>query len=170
MKTLTLAVASVSLVVASAAATEAKETSSEPSKCHVTRPGGGLFENEFLSVGLSEKFVFHPGGPGFVDSDGALGIKVLWTRKIRGSLEVGGRRLDGTAAPARAYIYDYGETGIQPSYVVFPGPGCWEITGKVGSAKLTFVVLVEKIGDGPAWRFQGPQPGARVSSIAVGVT
>ena len=138
-----------------------------PATCPVTRPGGGLHENASLSVGLNDKYVFRPGGQGFVDSDGALGIKVLWTRKVRGQLQVGGRRLDGKAPPARAYISDLGETGIQPSYLLFPAPGCWEITGQVGDDKLTFVVLVEKVGTGPEWRMQGPTPGFRVSSITV---
>ena len=80
----------------------------EPASCHVTKPNGGEYENDSLSVGLSGKYVFRPGGPGFVDSDGALGIKVLWTRKKKGLLQVGGKRLDGVAPPARAYLYDYG--------------------------------------------------------------
>jgi len=135
--------------------------------CQVTRPGGGLHENDFLSVGLSGKYVFRPGGPGFVDSDGALGIKVLWTRKVSGRLEVGGRRLDGAAPAARAYINDLGEAGIQPSYLLFPTPGCWQITGQLGDSKLTFVVMVEKVGEGPGWRMQGLPRGSRVSSIPV---
>jgi hypothetical protein len=158
------------LIAASALAVQAAqaESSSTTTACPVTRPGGGLHENASLSVGLSEKYVFRPGGPGFVDSDEALGIKVLWTRKVRGTLEVGGKRLDGNAPPARAYIHDLGDTGIQPSYLLFPTPGCWEITGQVADATLTFVVMVEKVGNGPAWRMQGPPRGSRVSSIAVG--
>ncbi len=147
---------------------QAEEPQRVPTTCQVTRPGGGLHENSSLSVGLSGKYVFRLGGPGFVDSDGALGIKVLWTRKVRGPLQVGGRRLDGYAPPARAYINDLGDTGIQPSYLLFPTPGCWQITGRVGDASLTFIVLVEKVGDGPEWRMQGPARGSRVSSIAVG--
>jgi len=165
MKALSLAAASISLSVVSVAPVEAAGSPVEPSICQVTRPGGGAYANDSLSVGLPRKFVFRPGGPGFVDSDGALGIKVLWTRKTKGLLQVGGRRLDGSAPPPRAYIHDLGDTGIQPSYLVFPTPGCWEITGKVGDSNLTFVVLVEKIGDGPAWRFQGPGRGSRISSV-----
>jgi hypothetical protein len=57
-----------------------------------------------------------------------------------------------------------GEIGAQGTYLVFPTPGCWEITGRLGDAKLTFVLLVEKIGDGPSWRFEGPPPGWRQTS------
>jgi hypothetical protein len=147
---------------------QAEQPQVAPTICQVTRPNGGLHENASLAVGLYAKYVFRPGGQGFVDSDGALGIKVLWTRKVRGQLQVGGKRLDGHAPPARAYISDLGDTGIQPSYLLFPTPGCWQITGQVGEGSLTFVVLVEKVGDGPAWRMHGPARGFRVSRIAVG--
>lgn len=167
MKTLSLAVLSLAYLVGPSVGVEAAENPLQPVQCQVTRPGGGLLENDSLSVGLSDKYVFRPGGPGFVDSDGALGIKVLWTRKVRGKLEVGGKRLDGASPPARAYMKDYGDSGIQPSYLLFPTPGCWKITGMVGGSRLTFVVLVEKVGEGPAWRFQGPERGSRESSIAV---
>lgn len=168
MNTFSLAGIWLVIVVGPTATVEAEEGPSKPVQCAVTRPGGGLLENESLSVGLSSRYVFRPGGPGFVDSDGALGIKVLWTRKVRGSLEIGGKRLDGDSPPARAYMKDYGDSGIQPSYLLFPTPGCWEITGMVGGSRLIFVVLVEKVGEGPAWRFRGPEPGARVSSLRVG--
>ena len=170
MRALSLAMASILVAGISGATVGAPESQNEPSQCQGTRPEGGLYENEFLSVRVRGTYVFRPGGQGFVDSDGALGIKVLWTRKVRGNLEVGGKRLDDSAPPARAYLNDYGDTGIQPSYLVFPTPGCWKIVGKLGDASLAFIVLVEKIGDGPAWRFQGPGRGARVSSIAVDAT
>ena len=168
MKTRSLSCVSLMLLVGLTLRAEAAENPLKPVQCQVTRPEGGFLENESLSVGLSRKYVFRPGGPGFVDSDGALGIKVLWERKVPGSLEVGGKRLDAAAPPARAYMKDYGDSGIQPSYLVFPTPGCWEITGMVGSSKITFIVLVEKIGEGPAWRYQGPERGDRVSSVSIG--
>ena len=128
---------------------------------------GGTYGNDVLEVVLwpQSKFVFMPGGAGFVDSDGALGIKVGWERRKKGHLEVGGRRLDGEANPVRAYIYDYGEIGFQPIYLVFPTPGCWEVTGHVGDGSLTFVVSIEKIGEGPSWRFNGLERGWRVSMV-----
>ncbi len=135
----------------------------ESEGCHVSLPEGGVLENDALSVTLPDKFVFQPGGPGFIDFDGALGLKVGWERKKKGLLQIGGRRLDSSAEPARAYIYDYGDIGFQPIYLVFPTPGCWEITGSVADASLTFVTLVEKVGDGPSWRFDGLDRGWRVS-------
>jgi hypothetical protein len=142
--------------------------------CLVTVPRDGrdgVYGNDALAVFLSPdgKLIFRPGGPGFVDHDGALGIKFGWKRRKKGPLFVGGRRLDGAAAPARAYIsYDSEDIGIQPTYLVFPTPGCWEITGSVADASLTFVLLVEKIGDGPSWRFEGLPPGWRVTSRSSG--
>jgi hypothetical protein len=154
-----LAVAAVAMLAAHAASA---------GKCPVTRQDEGFYGNEFLRTGLwtGGRIDFRPGGPGFVDRDGALGIKFLFERLVSGKLQVGGRRLDGEAGPARAYIYDYGDEGIQPIYLVFPTPGCWEITAGLGDARLTFVVLVEKIGDGPAWRYEGLRPGERVTTSA----
>jgi hypothetical protein len=133
--------------------------------CPVSR-GGEIGSGDLKAVlpTLTGKLVFRPGGVGFVDHDGALGIKVLWKRGKKGRLSLSGSRLDGEAGPARAYLNDYGDTGIQPSYLVFPTPGCWKITGGVADARLTFVLLVEKIGEGPAWRFDGLEPGWRVTS------
>jgi len=131
-------------------------------RCPVTFPQGGMYGNTALRVALPAggKFVFKPGGPGFIDRDGALGIKFAWDRLMPGRLFVGGRRLDGSAAPARSYMSpSVDEIGAQGTYLVFPTPGCWEITGRVGDAKLTFVLLVEKIGDGPSWRYEGLERG-----------
>jgi hypothetical protein len=137
---------------------------SSPEECPITTtsPVG----NDELLAFSGGKVVFEPGGPGFVDHDGALGIKWAFERLKPGRLFVGGRRLDAAADPARAYIYDYGENGFQPIYLVFSTPGCWEISAGVGAATspLTFVTLVEKIGDGPSWRQNGPPPGRRVTT------
>ena len=94
--------------------------------------------------------VFEPGGPGFVLRDGSLQMKFPWWRGVQGELSIAGRRLDTTAPPLRADIPGgYGASGFQASALTFPTPGCWEVTGRVGSASLTFVVDVVKIGDGP---------------------
>jgi hypothetical protein len=76
--------------------------------CPVTHSPTGKHENDSLLALLppNGKFVFRPGRAGFVDRDGALGIKFAWERKKKGHLAVGGRRLDGTASPLRAYLYD----------------------------------------------------------------
>jgi len=131
--------------------------------CPVTQRGG-IYGNDALDVVLPAdgKFVFRPSGPGFIDHDGALGIKVGWGRKIRGELDVTGRRLDGSAPPARAYIPVANlEPSGQGSYVVFPTPGCWEIVASIGQRSLTFVVAVELIGAGPSSHLNGVPRGWR---------
>ena len=127
-------------------------------ECPITT--GSPVGNDELLAFSPGKVVFKPDGAGFVDQDGALGIKWAFERLKPGRLFVGGRRLDAAAGPARAYIYDYGDSGFQPIYLVFPTPGCWEISAGVGAATspLTFFVLVEKVGAGPPlrpWRFLG---------------
>ena len=130
--------------------------------CRVT--GEAMYENDAIGVVLPDdgKFVFRPNGPGFVDHDGALGMKVGWLVKIRGLLNVTGRRLDGPAAPARGYTaYRTGDPGGQSNFTVFPTPGCWEMVASVGDKTLTFVVAVELIDSGPAGRMNGVPRGWR---------
>lgn len=139
--------------------------------CSVTAPNGvvaGASErresshgNTLLSVGPfglwpNGTVVFRPGGPGFVTQDGSLGMKFGWTRGVRGKLRVTGHRLDGDAPPLRLEANDgYGDIGFQASYLIFPTPGCWEVTAQVGEhedSKITFVTKVVKVGKGPSWR------------------
>jgi hypothetical protein len=137
----------------------------EPPACHVTRANGqgtfmegmspDLYGNALISTGLwpDGTVVFKPGGPGFVTDDGALAMKWGWRRAVRGQLRIEGRRLDGPAPPLRADIpAGYGDFGFQASALIFPTPGCWEVMGRVGTASLTFVTLVQRIGDGPSTR------------------
>jgi hypothetical protein len=92
--------------------------------------------------------VFRPGGPGFVLPDGSLSMKFPWWRGVRGKLTIQGKRLDAPAPPLRASIPEgYGDTGFQATALIFPTEGCWEVTGKVGEASLTFVTRVAKAGE-----------------------
>lgn len=69
--------------------------------------------------------------------------KWAWYRYVPGRLTIEGKRLDAPAPPLQAAIPDgYGALGFQVSGISFPTPGCWEVTGRVGDASLTFVVLV----------------------------
>jgi hypothetical protein len=89
-------------------------------------------------------------GPEDVERDGSVGMKFGWWREVEGSLRIGGRRLDAPAPPLRADVPDgYGDRGFQASGVYFPTEGCWEVTGTVGAASLTFVTLVVKRGGEP---------------------
>ena len=81
----------------------------------------------------------------FVQADGSVRMKWPWWRGVRGELKVEGRRLDAAALAVRVEISDaYGRSGFQPTTIFFPSDGCWEVTGSVGEARLTFVTLVVK--------------------------
>jgi len=133
-------------------------------ECPVTLPNGvaavepsrDSYGTPKLSTLLWPKgtVVFSPGGSGFRTPDEALGMKFPWWRgeRVRGYLRIEGRRIDGDAPPLRSEFTDYGDRGFQATYVIFPTPGCWEVTGRAGEASITFVTEVIKIGDGPAWR------------------
>ena len=138
----------------------------EPTTCPVTLPGSAReFGRRFqgreamsyfepgtsrwkpsLSVGLwpGGTVAFKVGGAGIIEPDGSLAMKFGWVREgLYGKLKIHGRRLDAPAPPLRARIPDgYGDTGGQSTMLIFPTEGCWEVTGKVGRASLTFVTRV----------------------------
>jgi hypothetical protein len=125
-----------------------------PPACEVSRPTGDQprgaslsrpYGNGRLWVGLwpDGVVVFRQGGPGRIEPDGSLTMKFAWWRAARGRLRVTGRRKDAAAPPLTARIpAGYGETGFQSTSLTFPSEGCWEVTGEVGSARLTFVTRV----------------------------
>src|SRR5262245_45200865 len=121
-------------------------------KCQVTKPNGNTPPGERASPhfhggdGLwTSLWRGEPSEPDDVLSDGALSMKLAWWRGVKGKLTIEGRRLDGSAAPLRSSIPDgYGDTGFQPTELIFPTEGCWEVIGKVGDASLRFVILVAK--------------------------
>jgi hypothetical protein len=104
---------------------------------------GSSYGNGELGVGGLWPDGVIAAGPDFVDKDGAIGMKFGWWRNVPGDLEITGARLDGPAPPARGEVPSgYGQTGFQASGIVFPTEGCWEVSGHVGPATLTFVTFV----------------------------
>jgi hypothetical protein len=109
---------------------------------------GSAYWNDSLYVGglwPDGTIVFKPGGAGFVYPDGSVGMKIAWYRAnaLHGRLVIKGKRLDAVAPPLRAEIPNgYSDTGFQPSGVIFPTEGCWQVTGTVGSVSVTFVTRV----------------------------
>jgi len=90
--------------------------------------------------------IFEPGGPGEIREDGSLVMKWPFFRGegVVGELSVEGRSLHRPGLRASAEIPDgYGTTGFQACALVFPEPGCWEITARAGEATLRFVTRVE---------------------------
>lgn len=128
-----------------------------PSPCPVTVPNGspppGLDASPDLHGNGALWVTLPPDGivrisPGQVGSDGWLSEKFPWWRGESGQLAITGQRLDGDAPSPRASIPEgYGDTGFQSSGIDFPTEGCWEITGRVGEASLTFVVQVVKLDE-----------------------
>jgi hypothetical protein len=101
---------------------------------------GGLWPNGTI--------VFRPGGAGLVYPDGSVGMKIAWYRGqgVYGKLAITGKRLDAVGPPLRASIPDgYGDTRFQSTELIFPTVGCWEVTGKVAAASVTFVTRVVKL-------------------------
>jgi len=81
-------------------------------------------------------------------ADGWIDAKFGWWRGVPGQLTIEAHRLDGEAPPARSDVpFGYGDAGFQASGVIFPTEGCWEVTGRVGNASLTFVTVVLKRTD-----------------------
>jgi len=131
-------------------------TYSIPASCPVTLPNGSTPPGEQPSP------TYHGNGqlwtalwpegavlipPQMVQPDGSSSMKWGWWRGVEGQLTIEGRRLDASASPLGAVIPDgYGDTGFQPGGLIFSTEGCWEVTGKVGQAELTFVVYVVKVG------------------------
>lgn len=78
------------------------------------------------------------------ESRPVVGQKIAWYREVRGPLRVLGQRIDAPAPPLTARIpYGYGRTGFQPSRLYFPTPGCWRVSGRVGTSRtFPFVVRV----------------------------
>jgi hypothetical protein len=87
--------------------------------------------------------VFKKDGPGSMLPDGSLRMKFLWLLATDGPLIVTGRRLDGESRPLTSEIPDgFLGKGFQPSYLIFPTKGCWEVTAKANGSTLTFVTTV----------------------------
>lgn len=85
--------------------------------------------------------------PEDVRRNGRLYFKVGWWRGpgSHGKLRIQGRRLDRPAPALRADVPSgYGPSGFQPSALLFPTTGCWQVTGRAGRGRLTIVMRVVK--------------------------
>ncbi len=140
-----------------------------PPPCAITKPDGkgspvlndpdrGGYGNEALWTNLwmwGEDGV--PVPPSHANPDRSFGpMKWAWYRHVRGRLSVDGRRLDAPAPALRVDVPEgYGDGGFQPVGITFPTEGCWQVTGRVGDASLTFVTRVA-----PADAFETPAASA----------
>jgi hypothetical protein len=70
-------------------------------------------------------------------------MKWPWWRADDGPLRIEGRRLDGEAGALHASIPDGYSFDFQATALIFPTPGCWEVTASAGRLPpLTFVTRV----------------------------
>ena len=89
--------------------------------------------------------------PRFVNTDGSIWMKFPWwgVHVPPKLLRIGGQRLDGPSRPLRARVNSGAVPGFRGSFwasgVTFPQAGCWQVTGRVGRMRLTFVTLVRKV-------------------------
>lgn len=82
-----------------------------------------------------------------VRRNGWLYWKFPWYRGpgSHGTVRIHGRRLDKQAPGLRANAAaGYGDSGFQPSALLFPTVGCWQVTGRSGRGSLTMVMRVVK--------------------------
>jgi hypothetical protein len=119
--------------------------------CAVTTPNGSAPPGERPSDGHHGNGAIWTGFPSYgvivvpkANADGTLRMKFPWWFSVDGSLSIEGRRLDMPAPPLGSQIPSGYNQGFQASALLFPTEGCWEVTGRVGSAALTFVVFVVK--------------------------
>ena len=150
--------------------------------CPVTEPNGSLPPGETVAapeyLGNGELWtVLWPDGKVMMEqhnleADGSLSMKWGWVRAVTGSLTIEGHRLDAEAEPLRAFISDgYGDKGLQITALIFPTTGCWEVTGRVGDASLTFVteVLFGDVTPTPEAQINGtPTAQADVTAVPQG--
>jgi hypothetical protein len=123
--------------------------------CPVTPPNGaappdGPVERVHLGNGQLGTDLWPDGTavarPEWIQANGAIAMKWPWWRGpgVIGLVSIEGRRLDadGPGFSAESPSDGYGDSGFTPSELVFSGPGCWEVTGRVGEASLAFVTRV----------------------------
>jgi hypothetical protein len=133
---------------------------SPPQSCPVTIPNGSTPPGESVNElhhGNGElwtalwpdgEITFSPDGPGEVRPDGSLVMKFPWWRAegFSAPIRVDGERLDGPQSGVSIEApKGYGDTGFQASALVFPSEGCWQVTARVGDARLQFVVDIVQV-------------------------
>jgi hypothetical protein len=101
----------------------------------------GWYGNSALLVGLPARGVLPAGRTSLWP--GEWGTKFPWWRLTPGILTITARRLDGPSAGFHGQVADgYGKLGFIPSGLIWPEPGCWQVTGTVSGHSLTIVVRV----------------------------
>jgi hypothetical protein len=104
----------------------------------------GWYGNAALMVAIPTREVI----PAEADPQGhgEWGTKFPWWRAIHGKLTITAHRLDGPSAGFHGQIpAGYGTIGFIPSGLIWPEPGCWQVTGTVSGQSLTIVLRVQSV-------------------------
>jgi LysM repeat protein len=123
--------------------------------CPVTQPNGSLppgtqpseTTNDPNLLGNGELWThLRPSGKVYVfpedqRTDGSFETNWTWYLGTDGQLTIEGHRLD-TQSELLGFELAEAFNNLQSSTLIFPTTGCWEITGRVGTASLTFVTEV----------------------------
>ena len=126
----------------------ADSATSPPFECNVTR---GILQTK---TGTVEKMALG-NGPWIINQDRTIWaadqpyianrvVNTVWMRPANTELKISARRLDGdapqlTVGPAAPYRTGYVAVGV-----VFPAPGCWEVTATAGESTLTYITRVRQ--------------------------
>ncbi|HEY6278681.1 MAG TPA: hypothetical protein VIX86_20405 [Streptosporangiaceae bacterium] len=109
----------------------------------------GWYGNAALWVGVPVRGVLPAGRPyGTPWATSKWGTKFPWWPVIPGKLAITARRLDGPSAGFRSQITglsSIGKAHFIPSGLLWPAPGCWQVTGTVSGHSLTFVAWVSTV-------------------------
>lgn len=114
-----------------------------PTKQAASDTNPGNYGNGKLWVDLPADGVLPLISPSLRPANG-LWVKMpwWWTATLGPKISIGGHRLDGASAPLSVDARGASPAGFQATYLGFPTPGCWQVTGRVGKASLTFVGIV----------------------------
>ncbi|MFC4585443.1 hypothetical protein [Sphaerisporangium corydalis] len=70
------------------------------------------------------------------------GLKIGWWRLAEGRLKLSATRIGERGTAVTEVPSGYAPTGLQPTGVTFPKPGCWRVTGTLNDTKVGFVLRV----------------------------
>lgn len=109
----------------------------------------GWYGNTALWVGVPIQGVLPAGHPyGTPQAANRWGTKFPWWPVLPGRLTIIAHRLDGPSAGFRSQVTglsSIGKAHFIPSSLLWPAPGCWQVTGTVSGHSLTFVAWVRTV-------------------------
>ena len=98
--------------------------------------GGTWYGDDRIWLGLPE-------GGAIRANQLPFSLKIPSWQTAAGPVAITGRRLDGPGSATGTVPEPIHGSGFQPSSVVFPTPGCWEVTYSVDSQPLRFIVRID---------------------------